>query len=143
MTTRPRRVLTVCLGNHCRAPLAAAVLTKLGGPMIEVRSAGIRDWHVGKPAHPVMTTVASRHGYDLTGHRGVQITPDLLQWADAVLAMDNTVLEALHPIAGRDDRGKLRRYLEDQDVPDPWKQPAEAFEECLTVIEAGARHHLL
>ncbi|WP_371502891.1 hypothetical protein [Kitasatospora sp. NBC_00374] len=45
--------------------LASAVLAKHGGQAVEVRSAGLRDWHVGKPAHPVMVEVAARCGYDL------------------------------------------------------------------------------
>ncbi|MEE1799556.1 hypothetical protein PUR57_12880 [Streptomyces sp. JV176] len=37
------RILTVCLGNYCRSPLAAAALARLGGKSLEVRSAGIRQ----------------------------------------------------------------------------------------------------
>ncbi|WP_432280631.1 low molecular weight phosphatase family protein [Streptomyces luomodiensis] len=46
MTARPRRLLTVCLGNHCRSPLAALILGELGGPAVEVHSAGTQ---VGRP----------------------------------------------------------------------------------------------
>ncbi|MFF7648922.1 low molecular weight phosphatase family protein [Streptomyces sp. NPDC007983] len=46
-TARPRRLLAVCLGNHCRSPLAALILAGLGGPAVEVRSAGTRDKWVG------------------------------------------------------------------------------------------------
>lgn len=61
-TTPVRRILTVCLGNYCRSPLAAAVLTQLGGTAVEVRSAGIRDKWVGQPAHPVMVEAAAERG---------------------------------------------------------------------------------
>ncbi|MFD7026535.1 low molecular weight phosphatase family protein [Streptomyces sp. NPDC059917] len=37
--TRPRRILTVCLGNICRSPLAAVILARHGGAAVEVRSA--------------------------------------------------------------------------------------------------------
>ncbi|MFD9429117.1 hypothetical protein [Streptomyces sp. NPDC060054] len=40
----------MCMGCHCRAPLTAAVLAQRGGTAVEVRSAGIRDWHVGRGA---------------------------------------------------------------------------------------------
>ena len=36
-----RRVLVVCLGNHCRSPLAAAALARHGPPGTEARSAGM------------------------------------------------------------------------------------------------------
>jgi protein-tyrosine phosphatase len=139
---RPRRILTVCKGNHCRAPLAAAVLAQHGGSAVEVRSAGLRDWHVGKPAHPVMVDVAARCGYDLSHHRGVQVSPELLAWADVVLAMDATVLAALRELTDEISASKLLLYLGDRDVPDPWKQPSEAFTACVTTVEAGALRNL-
>jgi protein-tyrosine phosphatase len=143
LDTRPHRILTVCKGNHCRAPLAAAVLRRRGRTDVEVRSAGIRDWHVGKPAHPIMIEIAAHHGYDLTDHRGAQITPELLNWADTVLAMDNAVLETLTEFAATSDTGpRLRLYLDSRDVPDPWNQPPTAFTDCLHVIEQGAARHL-
>jgi protein-tyrosine phosphatase len=131
------------MGNHCRAPLAAAVLAELGGDAVEVRSAGIRDWHVGEPAHPVMVRVAAAGGYDLTGHRGTLVTPQLLRWADAVLAMDATVLAALREISDEATAPKLALYLEDRDVLDPWKQPDVVFAACVSVVERGARRHLV
>jgi protein-tyrosine phosphatase len=140
---RPRRILTVCMGNHCRAPLAAAVLAKLGGGAVEVRSAGIRNWHVGKPAHSVMVRIAATRGYDLTGHRGTLVTRELLRWADTVLAMDAAVIAALREISDEATAPKLGLYLTDRNVPDPWGQPDTAFATCLSTIEEGARQHLV
>lgn len=139
--SRPLRILTVCKGNHCRAPLAAAVLAKHGGQAVE-GSAGLRDWHVGKPAHPVMIEAAARYGYDLSDHRGIQVSLELLAWADVVLAMDTAVLHALRALADNQATQKLALYLGDRDVPDPWRQPGEAFTTCVTVVEAGAQRHL-
>ncbi|MFJ6214173.1 low molecular weight protein-tyrosine-phosphatase [Streptomyces sp. NPDC092296] len=139
---RPRRILTVCKGGHCRAPLAAAVLARQGGPAVETRAAAIRNWHIGEGAHPTMAQVAARCGYDLSGHRGIQVSPELLEWADVVLAMDAAVLAALRELAGTASAAKLRLYLDGQDVPDPWKQPEEAFTACVTVVEVGAETHL-
>jgi hypothetical protein len=42
----------------------------------------------------------------------------------------------------RRERAKLGLYLDGQDVPDPWKQPEEAFTACVTVVEVGADRHL-
>lgn len=139
---RPRRLLTVCKGCHCRAPLAAVVLATQGGSTVEVRSAGLRDWHVGKPAHPVMVEAAARRGYDLSHHRGTQISPELLAWADTILAMDTAVLNALRDLAEEQDAPKLQLYLDDRDLPDPWEQPDQAFTDCVTTVEAGAQRHL-
>lgn len=140
--TRPRRLLTVCLGNHCRSPLAALILTELGGAAVEVRSAGTRDRWVGHPAHTQMVTAAAAAGYDLTAHRGVHLNPELLDWADTVLAMDTGNLTALHALADEATAPKLGLYLIDRDVPDPWGKEPEAFADVVRLIEDGARRHL-
>jgi protein-tyrosine phosphatase len=139
---RPRRILTVCKGGHCRAPLAAAVLARYGAEAVQTRAAAIRSWHIGEGAHPAMVSAAARAGYDLSSHRGAQVSPELLEWADVVLAMDTSVLDALRELADADTAPKLALYLDGRDVPDPWKQPAEAFTACVSAIEAGAGQHL-
>ncbi|MFG2415098.1 low molecular weight protein-tyrosine-phosphatase [Streptomyces goshikiensis] len=140
---RPRRILTVCLGNICRSPLAAAVLAQRGGADVEVRSAGLRDKWAGGPAHPQMVAAAAVRGYDLAGHRAAQVTPESLIWADSVLAMDTSVLDALEELAPDEEtRRKIRRYLADQDVPDPYSKGEEAFAEVVELVEHAATVHL-
>ncbi|KJS51104.1 hypothetical protein VM98_38975, partial [Streptomyces rubellomurinus subsp. indigoferus] len=41
-------------------------------------SAVTRDWHVGKPAHPLMIQAAAGFGYDLSKRRGVLLDRELL-----------------------------------------------------------------
>ncbi|GAA1195046.1 low molecular weight protein-tyrosine-phosphatase [Streptomyces hebeiensis] len=139
---RPRRILTVCLGNHCRSPLAALVLAELGGPAVEVRSAGVRDKWAGHPAHAQMVTAAAEAGYDLSVHRGVHITRDLLGWADIVLAMDTGNLTTLRALADVRAAPKLGLYLADRDVPDPWGGEPAAFADVVRLIQDGAPRHL-
>lgn len=141
-TDRPRRFLTVCLGNHCRSPLAAAVLGQLGGQAVDVRSAGLRDKWAGHPAHPLMVTAVAARGYDLTPHRGAHLTPALLDWADTVLAMDGDNLTALRALATPHTEPKLSLYLGDRDVPDPWGKDENAFAAVIDLIEEGATRHL-
>ncbi|HZU55674.1 MAG TPA: low molecular weight protein-tyrosine-phosphatase [Actinocrinis sp.] len=138
----PRRILTVCLGNYCRSPLAAASLTQLAGPELETRSAGLRGKWVGRPAHPWMCAAAAERGIDLRAHRGTQITQELIGWADLVLAMDRAVLAELRQFAGARYAGKLRTYLPDADVPDPFGGPYEAFRDCVARIRHGAFAYL-
>ena len=142
-TVSGRRILVVCVGNHCRSPLAAEVLARRGGAAVDIRSAGTRDRWAGRPAHPLMIEAAARLGYDLSGHRGTFLSAGLMDWADRVLAMDRLVLAALQTLA--DDRvaPKLGLYLGDRNVPDPWGLPLPAFEDCAALIEEGAYRHLL
>lgn len=143
LSTRARPLLVVCLGNHCRSPLAEAILSRRGGLSVEVRSAGLHpSRHVGKPAHHLMIDTARTLGYDLTGHRGVALTPDLISWADAVLAMDRSVYRQLQDRVTPSEQLKVRLYLADGDVPDPWGQDAAAFAACAVLIDQGASRHL-
>ncbi|WP_338704343.1 low molecular weight phosphotyrosine protein phosphatase (plasmid) [Streptomyces sp. Q6] len=141
MTGRPRRILTVCLGNYCRSPLAARILADRAGDAAEVRSAGLVDKWVGHTAHPDMIAAAAVRGYDLLDHAPAPVDRAALDWADLVLAMDHSVLEKLLLIAD-DNAHKIRLYLDGQDVPDPIGQPMAAFTRCAQIIETGAARHL-
>lgn len=137
-----RNLLVVCLGNHCRSPLAAAVLARRGAAAVDVRSAGLHPHrHVDRPAHPLMIAAAANLGYDLTGHLGAALTPDLIAWAGLILAMDRTILAELHRRAAA-DRSKIRLYLDNADVPDPWGKEPEDFAACAALIDHGAGQHL-
>ena len=131
-----RRVLVVCLGNHCRSPGAAA-LARHWPPGMEVRSAGLADKHQGRAAHPA--DPGRRSPGLRPGHLGAQVTAQMLDWADLVLAMDSTVLAELRALAGNRASPKLRLYAEGRDVPDPWGQDADAFSACARLIEEAAR----
>ena len=133
----------VCLGNHCRSPLGAAALARHGPPGTEVRSAGLAGKHQGRPAHPAMIQAAAALGYDLSGHLGAQVTDQMLDWADLVLAMDGAVLAELRVLAKDRARPELRLYAEGRDVPDPWGQDADAFSACARLIEEAARQQSL
>ncbi|WP_405677450.1 low molecular weight phosphotyrosine protein phosphatase [Streptomyces sp. NBC_01511] len=137
-----RRILTVCYGNICRSPLAAAVLVQLGGDNVDVRSAGIRDKWAGKSAHATMLTAAAEHGFDLRGHRARQVDSDIMRWADTILCMDASNLAALGELADEHTAGRIALYLGDRDVPDPFGQPGDAFDRCIDMIVAGAARHL-
>lgn len=139
----PRRILTVCLGNICRSPYAASVLQHHGGRDVEVRSAGLRDKWAGLPAHDEMLAIAVARGFDLTGHRATQVTPELIEWADAVVAMDRRVLDELRGRASAVSATKLALYLGNgQDVPDPYGGEEPDFTACADLIEEGAHRHV-
>jgi protein-tyrosine phosphatase len=108
---------------------------------MSVRSAGLISKWRDQSAHSAMINAARRLGYDLTAHRAQQITLDMLDWADSVLAMDASVLTTLRAVGGPENENKLRLYLGDRDVPDPMGQDDAAFDECAVLIEAGTALH--
>ncbi|AZP14736.1 low molecular weight phosphotyrosine protein phosphatase [Streptomyces aquilus] len=137
-----RNILTVCLGNICRSPYAASVLQHRGSWAVDARSAGLSDKWTGQPAHEEMLELAAARGFDLAGHRATQVTPELLEWADVVLAMDYKVLDELRRQADPTVFGKITFYLDDQDVPDPYDGTTDDFARAADLIQQGAHRHL-
>ena len=118
--------------------MAEALLGKALAPSgIAVRSAGLAAL-VDYPADDTAVELMAERGIDITGHRARQLTPELMAEADLVLVMEKAhkrAIEQNEPAA----RGKIFRFCEwrDEDVPDPYRQPREAFEESLRLIDAG------
>ena len=62
-----RKILFVCLGNICRSPSAEAILKHLiqqrdDSSKWEIDSAGILDFHEGRPSDKRGLDVLKRHG---------------------------------------------------------------------------------
>lgn len=131
------RITTVCLGNICRSPIAAAVLAEeLADIDVEVDSMGTGHWHVGNNADRRALDALARAGYDLD-HVARQASPGLLADSDLVLAMD------------ADNQAELRRMgvdavlirtfdpqADDIEVPDPYYGGAEGFDDVVDMIRA-------
>ncbi|MBO1415233.1 low molecular weight phosphatase family protein [Streptomyces sp. FH025] len=126
---KPRRVLVVCKGNHCRSPIAALIIAERSGGALDVRSAGTRNWHVGKPAHPLMIEAAAAFGYDLTEHRGQVLDEELLSWADDLIAVDDETALAVEVLAGPQRPVRILG----EGITDPWGGGPEDF--VMTVLE--------
>lgn len=119
------RLLTVCTGNICRSPLAAALLQDrlaASGRPVEVRSAGIGAL-VGHPADASTRRVATEQGVALDAHHAQQIDIALTRWADLIVVMEQHHLDevqALDPTA----RGKtfLLGHWLGISIPDPFQR---------------------
>ena len=87
------RILFVCTGNICRSPMAErmlqARLEQAGSAPITVSSAGTRAV-VGHPMDALAARVLREHGGEADGHRGRQLTAELVRAADLVLTADST-----------------------------------------------------
>lgn len=89
----PFAVLVVCTGNICRSPQAAALLRKhldaAEEPIaqqIRITSAGTHA-QVGAPMDPQAAELAAAYGAADSGHRGRQLTAEMVRHHDLVLCM--------------------------------------------------------
>jgi protein-tyrosine phosphatase len=78
-------VLTVCTGNICRSPLAAALVDR-ALDHVRCTSAGTRAV-VGQPVPPPMLEQASLLGLDLGDHRAEDLTPAAVRSSGLVLGL--------------------------------------------------------
>ena len=141
-------VLFVCLGNICRSPLAEGAFRREAerlGLDVEVDSAGIGDWHAGRPPDPRAVAVAARNGLDITDMTARQVGPDDFRRFEHIVALDTDNLAALAAMAPPDGKARLSLLLDHaegragQAVADPYYGGADGFEVALADVVAGAR----
>ncbi|KMN18424.1 low molecular weight protein-tyrosine-phosphatase [Pseudomonas weihenstephanensis] len=139
------RVLFVCLGNICRSPTAEGVLRhklQLAGlaSQVDVASAGTGNWHVGQPPDKRTQRAAKLRGYDLSAQRAQQVSAADFSRYELIFAMDNSNLrdlKALQPVSGKAELDLFLRRYEGvkHEVPDPYYDGEQGFEEVLDLIE--------
>lgn len=108
-------VLFVCLGNICRSPLAEAALraeAERAGMDIVVDSAGTGDWHVDCPPDARAIRQALRHGIDIAGYRGRQVSAEDFHRFTHVFALDGDNLKNLRRIRPSDGTAKLALLMD-------------------------------
>lgn len=138
---QPRRVLLVCMGNICRSPTAEAVLrakARQAGLAIEFDSAGTENYHVGDPPDPRSIRHAARRGYDLSALRARQVQADDFDRFDLILAADELNLRELRRRCPAEQRERLRLFLDDVALPDPYYGESDDFEKVLDLVEKQA-----
>ncbi|MEJ3405702.1 low molecular weight protein-tyrosine-phosphatase [Rathayibacter sp. YIM 133350] len=144
----PFRISFVCTGNICRSPMAEVVLrdqvARAGlSPLVEVRSAGTGDWHVGEQADSRTIDALARRGYDGSHHRARQFDPSTFHELDLIVVFDRSQERILRNWAPSElDRGKVRMLLSLdaeqahlRDVPDPYYSDPQMFDAVLLMIE--------
>lgn len=135
------RVVFVCTGNICRSPSAEAVMRQRVheadlAERVHVASAGLGGWHVGNDADPRSLAALRRRGYELR-HAARQLRTSWRDDYDLFVALDSGHLMELRSLLP----GAEVRLLREWDphgtgnVPDPYYDGEEAFEEVLDIIE--------
>lgn len=146
------RVCFVCTGNICRSPTAEVVFRRLVeeaglSDRVVVDSAGTGPWHAGDDMDPRARHTLLAHGYQPHDHVAKQFLAADFDERDVVLAIDSGHLSRLgnlarlssDPAEAAGSLSLLRSYDPtagtDLDVPDPYYDDAEGFENVLEQIE--------
>lgn len=138
------KVLFVDAGNYCRSPAAEAIgrARAAGLKDIEFGSAGLKDKHAGGRADPRTVQVCATAGYQLGNFRCRQITAADYATQDLILAMDRDNLAELLATQPADSHARIKLFLGDREVPDPYFGPADGFNEMIRLIETGIQQLL-
>lgn len=138
------RILFVCHGNICRAPMAEFILKEqIAARGLEssfsVASAATSREEIGNPVYPPARRELARHGISCAGKRAVQVRPADYDAYDLLIVMDGQNLRNLLRITGDDREGKIHRLMDFTDRPgdvaDPWY--TDDFEACYRDIAEG------
>jgi protein-tyrosine-phosphatase len=135
-------ILFVCTGNTCRSPMAEALaqseLARRDWHHVAVGSAGVAA-EDGQPASDHALAVLARHGMDASEHRSRLLTPELVGWADLILAMSRSHLPSIARMGGA-ERMALLPYFAHEDerrggVADPFGGDETEYEITFQQLE--------
>lgn len=106
-------------------------------PKVRVESAGLAAL-VGRPADPLAVELMAERGIDASGHRARQLSPEMIREFELLLVMEGWQVREIERLAPH-ARGKVFRlgHWRDFDIPDPYKQPKDAFQRSLDGIDRG------
>jgi protein-tyrosine-phosphatase len=137
-------LLFVCTGNTCRSPMAEAVardvLEQRGWTHVDVRSAGVAA-APGHAASALAVAVAAERGLDLSAHVSQQLTPELIAWADLILAMGPSHLHVIDELGGGEKASLITSSIEGEGsggtIADPFGSDQAGYRDAFAQIETA------
>ena len=112
-------------------------------------SAGMGDWHIGRPPDRRAQATALRNGFDISDLRARQFEIEDFSRFQLILAMDQSNLRSLNRLAPARSEANVALFLDfagdaetrfgTREVPDPYGGSMADFEYAVTLIEAAGR----
>ena len=145
------KVLFVCLGNICRSPMAQFVLKKLAddkglSDYIKIDSAATESYNemVHAGIYYATKEILKAKHIPFDEHYSRRIRTEDYTHSDYILAMDQSNIEDIQSILGKDNEHKIYRLLDFTDTPrnlkDPWY--TGNFDECYQDVLYGCEAFL-
>ena len=123
------KILFLCHGNICRSPMAEFLLKSMVqekgiSDQFYIASAATSTEEIGNPVHYGTRKKLSEFGISCNGKYAVQMTRADYDRYDYLIGMDQWNIRNMQRIAGKDEKGKIRRLLDftdhPRDIADPW-----------------------
>ena len=112
------RVLFVCTGNTCRSALAEAIAVReaaaRGMHDVQASSAGTSAWD-GAPASDGALLVGIERKLDVNAHRSRQLSREIVDQSDLILAMGPHHVERIEALGGEGKTYLITDYAERSD----------------------------
>ena len=124
------------------AALARHALRERGWTQVEVASAGTSALR-GSPASEPVPVVLDELDVELGAHQAQELTPEWVEWADLILAMGPSHLEAVESMGGGDKAGLVTDFLQTEErgqaVIDPIGGSPEVYRETRDQLGRAVR----
>ena len=141
------KILTVCLGNICRSPLAEGLLKKYLPEDFIVDSAGTISLHEGENPDKRAVETAGNYQVDISKQRSRPITAADLEKFDKIYCMDISVMEDVISMAKNEEqRQKIFLFLQEAEIPennyevfDPYWSGLDGFEKVFLLLDEASQ----
>jgi len=137
------RVLFVCTGNTCRSVLAEAIAVRearaRGMHGVQVSSAGTSAWD-GAPASDGALLVGIERKLDVNAHRSRQLSREIVEESDLILAMGPHHVERIEALGGAGKTHLITDYAERSDegraIVDPFGGGLDIYRATVDDLES-------